>query len=62
MSRQFCMSLTATEILVWPNRRSTGIDAFTLTDSTKLHQQQASVAAMMKTTSPPDDDDDVMGD
>lgn len=30
MSRQFGMSLTATEILVWPNRRATGIDAFTL--------------------------------
>lgn len=38
MSRQFGMSLTATEILVWPNRRSTGIDAFTLTSSTKLYQ------------------------
>ncbi len=38
MSRQFGMSLTATEILVWPNRRSTGIDAFTLTGSTKLYQ------------------------
>lgn len=35
MSRQFGMSLTATEILVWPNRRSTGIDAFTMSDSSK---------------------------
>lgn len=33
MSRQFGMSLTATEILVWPNKRATGIDAFTLTSS-----------------------------
>lgn len=33
MSRQFGMSLTATEILVWPNKRATGIDAFTLTNS-----------------------------
>ena len=38
MSRQFGMSLTATEILVWPNRRSTGIDAFTITGGTKLTQ------------------------
>lgn len=29
MSRQFGMSLTATDILVWPNRRMSGIDAFT---------------------------------
>jgi len=38
MSRQFGMSLTATEILVWPNRRSTGIDAFTMSNHTKLHR------------------------
>jgi len=38
MSRQFGMSLTATEILVWPNRRATGIDAFTFEGSTLLQQ------------------------
>ena len=36
MSRQFGMSLTASEILVWPNRRSTGIGAFTMSSDTKL--------------------------
>lgn len=36
MSRQFGMSLTATEILVWPNKRATGVDAFTLSDSVVL--------------------------
>ena len=30
MSRQFGMSLTASEIMVWPTKRVTGIDAFTL--------------------------------
>ena len=40
MSRQFGMSLTATEILVWPNRRSTGIEAFTMSGATKLQQQR----------------------
>lgn len=30
MSRQFGMSLTATDIVVWPNKRPTGINAFTL--------------------------------
>ena len=55
MSRQFGMSLTATEILVWPNRRSTGIDAFTLTESTKLHQQKVGASMMM--AAPPADDD-----
>lgn len=38
MSRQFGMSLTATEILVWPNRRATGIDAFTFTSSTTVQK------------------------
>ena len=42
MSRQFGMSLTATQILVWPNRRSTGIDSFTMSTTTKLHK--ASIA------------------
>ncbi len=28
MSRQFGMSLTATEVLVWPSRRNQGVDAF----------------------------------
>lgn len=41
MSRQFGMSLTATEILVWPNRRSTGIDAFSLCDNTRLQKAEA---------------------
>ena len=36
MSRQFGMSLTATEILVWPNKRATGISAFTFNDQTTL--------------------------
>lgn len=45
MSRQFGMSLTATQILVWPNRRSTGIDSFTMSTSTKLHK--ASIAPPM---------------
>lgn len=48
MSRQFGMSLTATEILVWPNRRSTGIDAFTLGSETKLHQTLSTGANMIK--------------
>lgn len=38
MSRQYGMSLTATEILVWPNRRTTGIDAFTLTNDVCLRK------------------------
>lgn len=38
MSRQFGMSLTATEIIVWPNRRATGIDAFTLSNDIQLHK------------------------
>lgn len=45
MSRQFGMSLTATEILVWPNRRCTGISAFTFSDSVKLHEGENSKAA-----------------
>lgn len=44
MSRQFGMSLTATEILVWPNRRNTGINAFTFSNATKL--QSKAVIAM----------------
>ena len=50
MSRQFGMSLTATEIIVWPNRRSTGIDAFTLTQDTKLHQRVAMPVMMTQPT------------
>lgn len=46
MSRQFGMSLTATEILVWPNRRSTGISAFTLANDTKLHKSAMVESAM----------------
>lgn len=33
MSRQFGMSLVATDILVWPNRRMTGIEAFTFNNA-----------------------------
>ena len=47
MSRQFGMSLTATEILVWPNRRSTGIDAFTLGSDTKLQPHRNALPVMM---------------
>ena len=36
MSRQFGMSLSATDIVVWPNRRNTGINAFTMAADTKL--------------------------
>ena len=52
MSRQFGMSLTATQILVWPNRRSTGIDAFTMSSSTKLHKM-----SMVATPTAPEDMD-----
>lgn len=38
MSRQYGMSLSASEIIVWPSRRATGIDAFTLSDTTMLHK------------------------
>lgn len=38
MSRQFGMSLTATDILVWPTRRTTGIGAFCLASNTKLNE------------------------
>ena len=38
MSRQFGMSLSATELMVWPNRRATGIDAFTLSNNTMLNK------------------------
>lgn len=34
MSRQFGMSLTATDIVVWPNKRTTGIQAFSFSNST----------------------------
>ena len=51
MSRQFGMSLTATEILVWPNRRIMGIDAFTMSSSTKMQPRQEVFA-------PPTEDDD----
>ena len=54
MSRQFGMSLTATEILVWPNRRSTGINAFTMSNNTKL-LQNPTCPAMTK-----EGDDDMM--
>tara|TARA_B110000046_G_scaffold158320_1_gene170225 strand:+ start:2756 stop:3484 length:729 start_codon:yes stop_codon:yes gene_type:complete len=46
MSRQFGMSLTATEVLVWPNRASTGIDAFTMSGTTKLQRQIATAPAV----------------
>ena len=39
MSRQFGMSLNATELLVWSNRRQTGMDAFTFSNNTKWSQQ-----------------------
>lgn len=42
MSRQFGMSLSATEIMVWPNKRPTGIDAFTLSNSVKFHKSSES--------------------
>jgi len=35
MSRQFGMSLTATELLVWPNQRPTGIESMTLSHDIK---------------------------
>tara|TARA_Y100000748_G_C15470714_1_gene478772 strand:- start:679 stop:1422 length:744 start_codon:yes stop_codon:yes gene_type:complete len=38
MSRQYGMSLTATEIIVWPNKRATGIDAFTLSNDIQLQK------------------------
>ena len=41
MSRQFGMSLTASEILVWPNRRPSGIAAFTMSKQPKLSQSPA---------------------
>ena len=56
MSRQFGMSLTATEILVWPNRRSTGIDAFNLSDKTKLSLQSTPKIAPSLATAIDDDD------
>jgi hypothetical protein len=58
MSRQFGMSLTATEILVWPNRRSTGIDAFTMSNSTKLQSRPS----IFESISSPDGEDDTMED
>jgi hypothetical protein len=59
MSRQFGMSLTATEILVWPNRRSTGIDAFNLSNNTKLYMQSSKLVTMPAVAV--EDDDDPMG-
>ena len=48
MNRTFGMSLNATEILVWPQRRTTtGIQAFTVSGNTKLSFND-----------PPDDDMD----
>ena len=41
MSRQFGMSLTATDIIVWPNRRPTGIQAFTLTKDAAPNEEMA---------------------
>lgn len=38
MSRQFGMSLTATDILVWPTKRMTGIDAFTFTNNIQVQK------------------------
>jgi len=38
MQRSFGMSLTAQEILVWPSRRSVGIDAFTFNSNTSVTQ------------------------
>lgn len=35
MQRQFGMSLTATEIMVWPVKKTRGIDAFKMSDSIK---------------------------
>lgn len=50
MSRQFGMSLTATEIIVWPSRRNTGIASFTLCNSVTMQKAEAVVA-----TEPEDD-------
>lgn len=50
MSRQFGMSLTATQVLVWPNRRSTGIDSFTMSTSTKLHKMPITPSLQMTST------------
>jgi hypothetical protein len=44
MSRQFGMSLTASEIMVWPARRASGIDAFTLSNDTILYQTNDSMS------------------
>lgn len=38
MSRQFGMSLAATEILVWPAAKNSGIDAFTLSSNVILQK------------------------
>ena len=43
MSRQFGMSLTATELLVWPNHRPTGIESMTLSGDIKKFKQVESV-------------------
>lgn len=39
MSRQFGMSLIATDILVWPSKRKTGIDAFSMSASKRFVQR-----------------------
>lgn len=57
MSRQFGMSMSATEILVWPNRRETGIDAFKLSGSTKLHKSP--IAPSVSVPAAPDGDVDM---
>jgi len=51
MSRQFGMSLTATEILVWPQRRNTGIDAFNFTDRTKLYMSASKLVTTVSAES-----------
>ena len=50
MSRQFGMSLTATEIIVWPNRRASGIDAFTLSNDIQLHKNAEQNVIMSEQT------------
>lgn len=51
MSRQFGLSLTAADIMVWPQRRATGIESFTF--GTELKMKEAHDAAPI---------DDPMGD
>lgn len=40
MKFQYGMSMTATEILVWPNKKTTGIDAFTMSDNVVLQKSE----------------------